>query len=364
MAEYIILYLIYLFAAFFGMFAPEERREEVRRYQNLICFICLVVLLMLRHQSMGIDLQWKNESKYIGYLPLFDKIAKSPFKRIFTFYKSSYSYETGFMVYVKLVSLISNDRQFFIGITSFLCLFPIWKLFDKKSKNPVLAWVIYIGMPPFQLLFSTLRQSMAIGIAALIYMWSEDRKWLRCILAGLVAFSLHSSAVLLLLVYPAVNIYAGRKLRLAMLCSLLCVWAFKDVLILAALKVFPQYSYMFQTEANAYRFFAVLILIYIMLCLSTDESRSQNAYMNLFFLSCAFQILGMFSNVAARAGYYFSNALCIILPNTLSTMKIKENARLIEFGTAVAFSVYGLLCIYTSGWAQCYPYYWCWEYVA
>ena len=120
---------------------------------------------------------------------------------------------------------------------------------------------------------------------------------------------------------------------------------------------------MFRTEGNAYRFFLVLLVIYIMLCLSTDESREQSAYMNLFFLCCAFQMLGMFSNVAARAGYYFSNALCIALPSVLSTMKIRENAALIEFGSAVCFSAYGLFCIYITDWAQSYPYYWYWEHV-
>lgn len=363
MTEYFILYLIYAVTAFFGAYAPEMDKEKIRRYQNLICFLCLAVLFMLRHQSMGVDLQWKNERRYIGYLPLFDKIADSPVRDLF-FVTRKYSYEVGFKIYVKLVSLISKDRQFFIGITSFLCLLPIWKLFDRKSMNPVLSWVIFMGMPPFQLLYSTIRQSLAIGIAALVYMWAEDRKWMHCIIATFVAAMIHSSAVLLILIYPAVNIRTGRKLRIAMMCSLASVWLLKDILISAALKLFPQYSYMFRTEGNAYRFFVILIGIYILMCLSTDESRQQNAYMNLFFLCCAFQMLGMFSNVAARAGYYFSNALCIALPNILSTMKIRENARLIELGTAVSFSAYGLYSIYITDWAQSFPYYWCWEYVA
>ena len=363
MTEYSILCLIYAVVAFFGAYAPEDKREETRRYQNLICFICLAVLFMFRHQSMGVDLHWKNDGKYIGYLPMFDVIAECPVKDLL-FMTKKYSFETGFKVYMKIVSLISKDRQFFIGITSFLCLLPIWYLFDRKSRNPVLSWIIYLAMPPYLLLYSTLRQSLAIGIAACVYIWAEEKKWLRCVIASLVAFSIHSSALLILLVYPAVNIRTGRKLRIAMILSLASVWLFKDVLISTALRFFPQYAYMFRTEGNAYRFFIVLIAIYILMCLSTDESKEQNAYMNLFFLCCAFQILGLFSNVAARAGYYFSNAICIALPNILSTMKIRENARLIELGSVLSFSAYGLYCIYITEWAQSYPYYWCWEYVA
>lgn len=206
---------------------------------------------------------------------------------------------------------------------------------------------------------------MAIGLAAFMFLLAEKKKWFLYLLTGLLAFSLHESAVLLILIFPLMYIKAGRILRVLSVAAFAVMFVFMKRIVSLMVEIFPQYGYMFSSkETGAYRFFLVLVIIYVICSMGTDGSASQNAYMNLFYLACAFQLFGMVSNVAARAGFYFMNALCVLLPDVIENIKVKDNSALLKMGTAACFSLWGLYSIYVTRWAMAYPYYWFWERVA
>ncbi len=363
MAEYYLLYVIFAAVAFVGSFAKEEQAQKTARIQNFICFVCVAVLLMFRHQSMGIDLQWRGSSPDAGYLPAFDFISKQSFRDVVRNCRSNKIYfEKGFVYYIKIVSLICNNRQFFLGITALISLLPIWWLFDRNSKKPVLSWIIYLALSPFLLLYSALRQGIVIGLAACMYILAEEKKWFWFTVLGAVCYSIHDASVLLFLIYPLVNIKINTRTRAIFILSLAGIILFKNQIIDLVLRFFPHYAYMFRNEnGNAYRFFAVLLLIYIICCFSTDNSRFQNSYMNLFFLSIVFQLFGMFSDVAPRGGFFFMNALCVLFPDVLEKIRVRENAIILKYSSTLCFVVWGLYCIYSTYWAMAYPYYWFWE---
>ena len=368
MLEYLILYLLFGCLSLVGSFADESQKEKVHRVQNIICFIAVFVLIACRHQSMGIDLAWKGKRADAGYLPFFDWVANNlyrPFSEFYTIISRDFKFEKGFSLFLWLVANTSHDRQVLLAITAFISLFPIAVLFNRKSREPVLSWVIYMALSPFLLLYSGLRQSMAIGLAALMYMLAEDKRWFLYLLTGALAFSVHKSAILLFLIAPLMYIRIGKLLRILSVAAFAVLFIFMKRIVSLMIDMFPQYSYMFNSkETGAYRFFLVLVMIYIICAMGTDGSWFQNAYMNLFYLSCAFQLFGMVSNVAARAGFYFMNALCVLLPDVIDNIKVEDNSALLKLGTTVCFSLWGLYCIYSTGWSMAYPYYWFWEAVA
>ena len=367
MVEYAMLYLLFGCLAIVGSLANDSQKGKVHKVQNAVCFAAVFILLACRHQSMGIDLHWTAQREDIGYLPYFDWAVKTLYKSFADYMRSSsvYSYEAGFRVYVRLIARISSSRQFFIAVTAFISLFPIAVLFDRKSREPVLSWVIYLALSPFLLLYSGLRQGMTIGLAAFMFLLAEKKKWFLYLLTGLLAFSLHESAVLLILIFPLMYIKAGRILRLLSVAAFAVLFVFMKRIVSLMVEIFPQYGYMFSSkETGAYRFFLVLVIIYVICSMGTDGSAFQNAYMNLFYLACAFQLFGMVSNVAARAGFYFMNALCVLLPDVIENIKVKDNSALLKMGTAACFSLWGLYSIYVTRWAMAYPYYWFWERVA
>lgn len=364
MLEYIVLYVLLGCLSLVGSFADDSQKETIRKIQNRICFVAVFILLACRHQSMGIDLHWKATREDIGYLPYFDWAVKTLYKSFGEYLRSSsvYSYEVGFRIYVRLIARITSSRQLFMAITAFISLFPIAVLFEKKSREPVFSWVIYLSLSPFLLLYSGLRQGIAIGIAALMFLLAEKKRCIQFLLAGMLAFSLHESAVLLVLIYPLMHLRAGKTLRAISVVALAVLFVFIRRIVAFMVEVFPQYAYMFRgEETGAYRFFIVLVIIYVICAMGTDGGELQNAYMNLLYLACVFQLFGVVSNVAPRAGFYFMNALCILLPDVTERIKVKDNSALLRLGTAVCFALWGLYSIYDTGWAMAYPYYWFWE---
>lgn len=325
---------------------------------NWICFFFVAAILMFRAPTMGSDLNGD-----IGYLNYFDEACVTDLETLLI--NTDYlfrGYENGFRIYVKAIATIWGNRQFFLAVTAFLSLFPIAYLFSKKSCNPVLSWVIYLSLMPFLLLFSGLRQGLSIGLGAYLYILAEEKKPVPFLILCLLAASLHVSAVLLLLIYPLVNIEVNIPVRVAAAALLIPLFFLRSTIVGLILKIFPRYAYMFLEDGGgAYRYFVILMAIYFICMFFNDKSRKQNSYMNLFFAACAFQLLGFFSPNASRAGYYFVISLCILLPDVIEGMKNRKLAILLEAGSAVCFSLFGLYSIYITDWAMANPYIWFWQ---
>lgn len=366
MTVYYVLYLILAVMAFL-FFLEKKNATSSRSDQsghalnvNWICFCCILLLLVLRSDSMGIDLQ--SESGYLNY---FKYISQADLKTLLgPADMMTTRLELGFRFYVKALTLIWNNFNFFLAVTAFLSLFPIAFLIERKSTNPVLSWVIYLSTMPFLLLYSGLRQGLTIGIGAVLYLLAEGKRIVPYILLCIFAITMHDSSFLLFLIYPLVNIRIGIRTRILGIALLVPVLIFKDQIVSIAKELLPNYAYMFpEGSGGSYRYFAVLMMVYIVCCIFTDNSNFQNSYMNLFFVACAIQLLGLFSDNATRAGYYFVIALCPLLPDIIENIKNRKLALMIGLGSAVCFAVFGLYCIYTTYWAMAYPYHWFWEQV-
>ena len=357
MLPYYVMYLVFAAAAL-AVFAKKKSSDPFgadrwSEISNWICFSCVLILLMFRHETMGIDLN--NE---YGYLPFFDYAARKDFITVIT---NPYWFEVGFKLYIKVIASIWNSHQFFLAVTALISLLPIAYLIHKKSRKPVLSWIIYVSLMPFLLLFSGLRQGVVIGLGAILYILAEDKRPIPYAIIAVIAVTMHSSAWLLLLIYPLVNLKIGMKARLWGLSFLLVLILLRKYIIDLICSVFPRYAYMFSNDSGgAYRYFAVLLGIYIICCYFSDGSKLQNSYLNLFFAACTFQMFGFYGSVASRAGFYFVISLCILLPDVIMNMSSRKLALLLEAGTAVCFVLFGLYSIYTTDWAMAYPYHWFW----
>ena len=335
-----------------------SKDSDAKKRDSIICFSLVALLLVLRHQSMGMDLHW-TASK--GYLWMFDQAVGNSFSDYLEI-ASKMHYEWFFKLYTWLVAQVFGNRQFFMAVTALLSLIPVAYLFYKKSCDPILSWIIYLGMSPFLVLFSALRQGMTIGLAVLLYILAEEKKIVPYIAVLVLAVMLHTSSVILIVIYPAVNIRLNMKIRLVLVALLLISIFFRKWIVKAIGLVFPMYAkYLHYDGIVAYRLFAVFVMIYLICCALTDGSNLQNSYMNLFFLACCCQFTGLFSQETPREGFYFMPALCILLPSVISNMNNRKLANVLKAGTYVCFTAFGLYELYETVWTISYPYRFFWQ---
>ena len=112
--------------------------------------------------------------------------------------------------------LISFSRkthyQFFFIITSFLTLFPIYRLSKKYSLDPSLSLVIYLLFPIFYLeSLSIIRNAVAFSLVAFSLDEYLKRSYSKAILFYIFAIGFHTSAIIAILLVVIDKIKPSRK---------------------------------------------------------------------------------------------------------------------------------------------------------
>lgn len=330
------------------------REDRARKIFCFIAFTSLLLMFALRHQSMGYDLHYKA---YFGYLGRFDTIATSSWREISQI--TDMHYETGYILFNKIVGLIYNDRQFFLGACAFFTILPIIYVIYKKSESPFQSVIIYMGLPVFLLTYSGLRQALAIGLCFFALPYIENKKIFRFAALVLLATTFHRSAIVFIIAYPLYHFKMSKSFRWGTVLLIPIIYALRHPLFTVFSKIFK--SNAVTTETGAGTLLLVFVLIYVFSIFYSDESDEQNGLLNLFLFACVCQVFGGIYNTAIRLGYYFMLSLVILLPKVLKSMDKKLDKPLFSTAITVAFAGYGLYWIYISTWARAYPYYFFWE---
>lgn len=367
MAVYYWFYSILIFVAIL-IYARKKPIEQQHKKFCVVSFFMLFLLLSCRHPYMGVDLGWGNKS---GYLYSFNVLGHYSFREILKL-GGYLNYEKGYVIFNKLVSLISNEQQFFLGTCAFVGLLPIAIYIYKRSKIPLLSMLVFMGIPTFLIFFSGLRQAIAIGITVASMFFVENRKKLWFVLTILLATTFHSSAIIFLVAYPLYHMRTNNIGRLVMLAFIPVVFVFKEPLFLILSKLFTENAEM--EETGALTLFLVFILIYVFLIVFNDtcefknaDDEKQNGMINLFYAACICQAFGGIYNTAVRVGYYFMFYMVIAIPNTMENFKhlrVKYNSYYTIVMTVIGaiFVFYGLHTFAHGTWSRTNPYIFFWEF--
>lgn len=322
-------------------------------------FIFLFLIFALRHPCMGNDLHYLSRG---GYLGSFDILNQMSWKEILTLEKFL-NYEKGYVVLNKLIGSIWNNRQFFMAVIAFLSIYPVYRFIKKYSFSPAISYVVYMGIPVFLMLFSGMRQIIAIAICVYAIDFIIEKKPVQ--FTALVLFStlFHSSASIFLVAYPIYYLKFSRRTRWASVAMLGVVFLFRYQLFSVFSKLFKENAE--TTETGAFLLFLIFTAIYIFCFLfKNDELHDHeivDGLLNIFYAACIMQSFSGIHNLAMRAGYYFMIVLVVLLPNIIITTPVKNNRKIMIGTVVLIFSVYGLYKLRESTWAQAVPYYFFWQ---
>lgn len=348
MLVYLIMYFIIIINHVYVNKIGSERKNNLHL---LVSFLTILIVISLRHPSMGNDLG--------GYIDSFLIIGGLSVKE--TIHLNSFlNYEWGYIVFNKLISLITNDPQALIAISAIFSIVPIGLLIKKRSSNYIFSILVYLGLPFFMMVYSGLRQAIAIGFCCLGLLEIRNKKLKRFMLWIGLAFLFHSSAAVFLLAYPLYHIKLNKIGRILSIPLLAVIYLFR-------LPIFKQISRLFKDDAipdnnNSFMLLAVFVLIYLFCTVFIENDDYDNASMlNIYYFACVCQCFAGVYNTAMRIGYYFMPALIIALPNIVSKQKNKRNMFLFSIILQIIFILYGLYSIYKSSWAMAYPYHFFWE---
>ena len=342
-----VYFLYYAVVVVFGLIWGNKNKKLYVAISLLLLFF----LIAFRHPSMGIDLQYGSEE---GYLGAYEFFAGKTWKEIVSRTRFP-GYDFGFVIFNKLLSYISGNYQTLLIATAALSIIPIFYTIAKESKDSFLSIIIYLGLPSFLMVFSALRQAIAISFLFLTIPFIRGKKFLIQLLIILLAAIIHDTALVFILAYPAYHIKIQPAYRFHTLFFILVLYCFSSYIFPFFLRIESFYK---ADNNGSNTLFLVYVFIYF-LCFTFDREGEFNGLLNLFFITCCIMCFEHLSNVISRLAMYFEMSLILLLPAVFR--KYIKEYNLVRIMLICCFMLAGLYFIKTTYWAMSYPYHFMWE---
>lgn len=355
MIVYFLMYTLLLCTT--GIVGQTGTTIAQKNKRSAIYAATLVALVVaLRHPSMGIDLGY---GRYYGYLVSFQEISRYSWRKLIAM-SGWQNYEWGYIVFNKLVGCISTEYQSLLIACAVASIAPIGVMIWKNSKDPLLAIIVYLGLPCALVPFSALRQGIAVGICCLSIPLIRKNKLVEFVLLVAFATLFHYSAVCFIIAYPIYHIKLSKHLRILSIPALAVIFVARYPLFVIGSKILKKSAAIEQT--NAVTLLIVFALIYTFCALFVHDE-TDGGFLNIYYIACVAQCFAGLYSIAMRVGYYFMPSLVIALPNIIKNMKKFDNRKISRLCVMTAFVAYGLYMLYSSGkgWAMTYPYHFFWE---
>jgi len=353
----LFIYLLLLKVLFEGKNSDKDRKK--------LCVFAgfgLWIVLALRSPYCGVDLV-SGDYAAANYLTLFFRAADYSFiqiiKGVLSYFSSA---EVGWLVYCKLVSLISKDFQFFLAITAFIQIFLIGFVFYKYSSDIILSYIVYFCFGLYIMSFSGLRQSTATALTFFsFYFLVNNKKWLFALIV-LLASSLHTSALLFVIAYPLKKIRLNTRKSIVSIIGIFAALPFLSFVVSAVIPILFGSRYRhYMDSGGAITLFLLYVIIFLFSLKTKLVTQQDSLYRNLIVVAVACQSLGYISAGAmTRIGFYFSIFFTLLFPELIKVYSDKGSRQTLFIIVSLLFFAFFYITN-IDGYLNVIPYYFYWE---
>lgn len=310
-----------------------NKNDKVNKYTISIFFLIYFLLLALRDLSIGTDL-----TNYISY---YKQFGETRWNALF-----ESKVEPGYVLLCKIVYSTGANFQTFLAIVAAIEIIPIAVLYKNRTVDSVLEILLFLNIGIFSMLFSGLRQSIAIALGVAAYSLLKQRSILSLIwfyLLAIVAVTMHKSAFILFvmpfLYYPKFT----KKSLVFIVPILLVIFILKTQIYNYMLKLLPDdYSVYKMSKTNGYAMLLLYIIFAIFSFFIVEDNKADNelySLRNFLIFSIAIQSFAPISSVAMRFNFYY----IIFIPLLVSkSMKYSRS----NLGTLVSIARYVMITFF------------------
>lgn len=318
-------------------------------------FFLLTVLVMFRHESVGNDTR--------NYIRYFERICWSEWSQL-----GEDGMEIGFDYFNKIISLFSEEPQFFLAMAAIVVSAMIYPTYRRLCVDTSLTIVLFSIMSTFVMMFSGIRQMLAVGIGFLAYEFTRQKKIIPFALAVLLAISVHTSGFMLAFMYPLYHVKITKKWLYVVVPVLAVIFVFNRQVFSALVAImarFTDYSGSV-SSTGAYTMLILFAVFAVFAFLIPDESRLDEETIglrNFLLLALVIQMFAPLHMLAMRMNYYYIIFIPLLLPKIIQHRSKRWNqvAVLGRHVMVVFFLVYFFINAYRGGSLHVFPYHFFWE---
>lgn len=257
--------------------------------------------------------------------------------------------ERGYLFINELVASVTDDFQWLFFVMSLLTVGLVFRFIRRMSVAPALSVFIFVIGGFYLEGFNLVRQALAIAILLNTIELVLRKKLGAFVIATAIAASLHSSALIWLVVWPAIRMRGGRAARVLGTISLAgAVVAAPWALQALVLRLAPDYAWYFDSNYGQVRAFdrtALPISLVIFAGLVFVSRRSGSRHEGLLLAVTTLQGIQLVAVAAtetvayafSRITYYFTPIQMIAVPLLIASM---PNRALRQLAGLVVLAVY------------------------
>ena len=355
MAVFYILLLVPIMIQHLSIGRKNINYGSKNRTAVFVFFVLCTMLLALRHSIVGVD----------------TKVYLSAFKRLSLMNWDLIGMETtevGYMYYNKIIALFSDNPQVFFAITGAITVALIYPTYKRLTVDASFTIVLFCTMPTFIMMFSGIRQMLAVGLGVVAYELTRRKKLFFFILVVVLAMTFHVSAFMLAFMYPLYHVKITKTWLFVIIPSMVVMFIFNErifTFLLMILSLFTSYEGEI-TETGAYTMLILFLMFSVFAFLVPDESsldKETNGLRNFLLFSCALQFFAPLHTLAMRMNYYYIIFIPLLLPKVISASagRWKQFALVGRYVMLVGFLVYFFYNAYNGKNLHVFPYHFFWE---
>ena len=361
----ILIYLLFFFMSFFFCYISEQmfkkKKKQLGFLSSTISIIILCLLSALRSTEVGGDIN--------GYLLPNFKLATSynNFKDFYSF--TSNQIEILFSLLIYIFSKINNLMLLFFTIQLFVLVPVYFVLYKNRNHCSIITgYIVYIFLF-YNFSLSGMRQAIATSFMYLSIDYLMNKRYLKFILLGFIAFLFHKGVIIPLVVITTILFFENKKLYKCLLiigANILIIFfifynQFAKLLSEIFLYINPRYSYYIFTYLNEsihwnniHMTEAVIKSSIVLCCIFFGHYHNKDNIRNISIL--VFSLLGRYFILlnarmyeALRIAYYFDIFCITLVGNTVYQLKKRLNKRIIIFYLIVSSFLYWIYFIMYIG---------------
>jgi len=345
--------LIYIFLAIFpialGLFFPKKETDRKQRVMYFaICGAVMLLIMGCRYNGLG------SVDTYHYYVRMKDAISCSSWRAFF----DPDLYESGFQLFVFILSRIFNHPQWLLVISSLIYIIATFYFIDRNSNDIALSITLYITLGLWTFHLQGMRQSIAMSICLFAYELAKQKKLFKFLAAVLLATTFHQTAIVFLLIYLLVNLKFEKKRIIAVSIFSVVAVAFSVPLVDIANELFNE-DYSGAVDSGGYVATAIYIIAVLVCCLyyvkRKEDVRSTLVFVLIIGLATyVMRYTGVM--IAERISFYFIFSQIALIPISIKIFVPNQRGcvRLLVVALAVVLFVYRLP---TSGFLP-YAFFW------
>ena len=346
-----IAYLVLVGLPFLLLLIPPYENGKKNKIIISIFFSFLFIMLCLRSKKIGTDTH--------VYIETFERVGKTQWRDIFI---GKDRMEIGYLFLNKIIYLLfGGNKQCFLLIMALICVTPIAVLFYKNSENACLTIAIFLILPNFAMLFSGIRQAIAISIGCISYGCLKKKRFILFVVTVFIACLFHKSAIILLILYPIYYAKITKEWLFFIVPLFFCTLVFNKQIISFLMMFFTEYGNDYSSimidknqNNNLGSILSILLLsIFALYSYMLSDNRKMDletvGLRNILMIAIFIQLFDPINYLISRFNFYFFIFIPLLIPK-ISNRVGDENNFIAELSNVLMMMAFIAYFFYGAFW--------------